>query len=122
MANTTPIHEEEWRARQLAGEKPFDWEKKFDEEFIDISKDRTLWKFKKNVSVGQIRYFIRILSNQNKRLNEAFEERMNRELERQREKIMEVIYRIKQEFANTPLDQRNIWEWIKKIQEEINKL
>ena len=31
----------------------------FDERFIDISEDREVWKFKKDITVGEVRYFIK---------------------------------------------------------------
>ena len=67
-------------------EKPFDWEGGLDKHI------------KNSIEVygcnfpPEIKQFIRqLFSNQNKRLNEAFEEKMNRALERQREEIKGVI-------------------------------
>ncbi len=53
----------------------------FDEKYVDISEDRSLWNLKKDVSVGQIRYFIlsslsHALTEKEKEILAALEEKV----------------------------------------------
>ena len=42
------------------------------------------------------------------------------EKQKQLTEILKQIRQIKREFANSPIDKRNGWDWIKKIEEKVN--
>lgn len=84
------------------------WSEKFDKEFVDISDDRTLWKWKKRASVGQVRYFINQTIKEE--IQTAFAECLPREMPISKENNLAVraeYYRVIYKFKD------NLKEYLK---------